>query len=127
MKLSTGGAFSSMSANDIAAARAFYSDTLGVSVEDGGMGTIRLRLESGVVVIYPKPDHVPAAFTVLNFPVDDIDVAVDELVSKGVVFERYAGFDQDEKGIARGKAANRGPDIAWFTDPAGNVLAVMSS
>jgi predicted enzyme related to lactoylglutathione lyase len=73
-------------------------------------------------MVYPKPDHVPATYTILNFPVDDIDAAVDELASRGVEFLRYEGFEQDEKGIARGD----GPDIAWFTDPAGNILAVLT-
>jgi hypothetical protein len=72
-------------------------------------------------LVYEKPDHTPATYTILNFPVDDIDKAVDELSARGVRFERYDGFDQDEKGIARGE----GPYIAWFTDPAGNVLSVL--
>ena len=76
--------------------------------------------------IYPKDDHKPATFTVFNFEVADIDAAVDELVAAGVTLERYDGMNQDEKGIARGKAANMGPDIAWFTDPAGNILSVLN-
>lgn len=80
------------------------------------------------IFIYQKDDHEPASFTILNFPVENIDEAVDGLVARGVTFERYEGFpfEQDEKGIAHGKAANMGPDIAWFKDPAGNVLAVLS-
>jgi catechol 2,3-dioxygenase-like lactoylglutathione lyase family enzyme len=121
-------AYSGFSVDDIEAARAFYRDTLGLSVSDGGMGAILLELGSGAVVyVYPKPNHEPATYTVLNFPVDDIDVAVDGLVAAGVVFARYEGAYQDEKGIARGKAVNQGPDIAWFTDPAGNVLSVMEN
>jgi predicted enzyme related to lactoylglutathione lyase len=126
--ITTRRAFSGMSTNDIGAARRFYAETLGIPVDDAGMGAIRLRLDSGgLVYIYPKPNHAPASFTVLNFPVEDIDDAVDELTARGVVFQRYEGAFQDAKGIARGKAANRGPDIAWFTDPAGNILSVMSS
>ena len=78
------------------------------------------------IMVYPKDDHQPAVFTILNFPVDDIDKAVDELTERGVSFERYDGFDQDEKGIARGApGGGEGPSIAWFTDPAGNILAVL--
>jgi catechol 2,3-dioxygenase-like lactoylglutathione lyase family enzyme len=121
-------AYSGYSVDDIEAARAFYRDTLGLSVSDGGMGAILLELGSGAVVyVYPKPNHEPATYTVLNFPVDDIDAAVDELVAAGVVFARYEGAYQDDKGVARGKAVNQGPDIAWFTDPAGNVLSVMEN
>jgi catechol 2,3-dioxygenase-like lactoylglutathione lyase family enzyme len=120
-------AFSGMSTNDIEASRAFYEGVLGLTVKDEGMGSISLQLpRGGAVFIYPKDDHVPATFTVLNFVVDDIDAAVDELASKGVVMERYDDFPLDEKGIARGKSVGQGPDIAWFTDPAGNVLSVLS-
>jgi predicted enzyme related to lactoylglutathione lyase len=118
-------AYSGFSVNDLDAARAFYGGTLGVNVEDSPMGMIVLRIEgSNGVLVYPKPDHAPATYTVLNFPVDDIDAAVDRLAEKGVVFERYEGLT-DDKGIARGRAAGRGPDIAWFTDPAGNILSVL--
>ncbi|PZG05274.1 VOC family protein [Nonomuraea aridisoli] len=115
-------AFSGFSVDDVAAATAFYGKTLGLRVsEEHGMLTLHLG-GGGDVLIYPKGDaHVPATFTVLNFPVDDIDGAVDELTARGVRFERYEGFTQDEKGIARGD----GPPIAWFTDPAGNVLSVL--
>ena len=124
----TTGAFSGMSSNDIAASRTFYEDVLGIPVVDSSMGSIMLRLETGgLVFIYPKPDHVPANFTILNFPVTDIDATVDALAAQGVTFQRYEGAYQDEKGIARGKAANRGPDIAWFTDPAGNILSVLEN
>ena len=125
---STTEAFSGMSSNDVAASRKFYEDVLGIPVEDAGMGAITLQLDSGgVVYIYPKSDHQPASYTALNFPTDDIDATVDELTAKGVKFERYEGAHQDEKGIARGKAANQGPDIAWFLDPAGNILSVLSN
>jgi catechol 2,3-dioxygenase-like lactoylglutathione lyase family enzyme len=115
-------AFSGFSVNDVAAARSFYGDTLGLEVsEENGLLWLRTGQGSGVLV-YPKPDHIPASFTILNFPVADIDEAVDELTKKGVRFERYEGFEQDEKGILRG---DEGPPIAWFTDPAGNVLSVL--
>jgi len=114
-------AFSGFAANDVQRAKEFYADTLGLEVsEDHGM--LHLHLGSGTtVLIYPKPNHVPATFTVLNFPVDDIDKTVDELTARGVRFERYEGFNQDERGVAR----DAGPYIAWFTDPAGNVLSVL--
>jgi catechol 2,3-dioxygenase-like lactoylglutathione lyase family enzyme len=119
-------AFSGFAVPDIEAARRFYGDTLGLRVEVnqemGGMLTLHLGGGTDVMV-YPKPDHTPATYTVLNFPVGDVDRAVDELAAKGVQFERYDGFDQDEKGIARGM----GPAIAWFTDPAGNVLSVLEA
>src|SRR5215210_3599082 len=109
-------AFSSFAVDDIDAARSFYGEQLGLTVTDGDMGFITLELAGGrPTMIYPKPDFTPATYTVLNFQVDDVDAAVDELSSRGVEFERYDGFDQDEKGIARGE----GPDIAWFKDPAG--------
>jgi catechol 2,3-dioxygenase-like lactoylglutathione lyase family enzyme len=119
--LSDSKAFSGFAANDIAQARAFYADTLGLEVtEEHGM--LNLHLAGGTeVLIYPKPDHTPAEFTVLNFPVDDVETAVDALTERGVSFERYEGAGQDEKGIMRGN----GPDIAWFRDPAGNILSVL--
>ncbi|HEV7121660.1 MAG TPA: VOC family protein, partial [Candidatus Paceibacterota bacterium] len=88
---------------------------------------LELQFGNGTsVFVYPKPDHVPAAFTILNFRVEDIDAAVDALAAAGISTERYDGMHQDEKGIARGKAAGMGPDIAWFKDPAGNILSVLS-
>jgi catechol 2,3-dioxygenase-like lactoylglutathione lyase family enzyme len=114
-------AFSGFSAPDIEAARRFYGDTLGLETsEDNGLLTLQIAGGRNVLV-YPKPDHEPATFTVLNFPVDDIDDAVDELTERGVEFERYEGFGQDEKGIMR----EQGPPIAWFKDPAGNILSVI--
>lgn len=90
------------------------------------MGNIRLELPAGAaVLVYPKQDHVPATFTILNFVVADIDAAVDELAASGVEFLRYEGLPADAKGILRGRAVGRGPDLAWFEDPAGNVLSVM--
>jgi predicted enzyme related to lactoylglutathione lyase len=117
-------AFSGFSVNDMAAAKKFYSTTLGLEVVDGPMG-LELKLAGGGrVFIYSKDDHVPATFTVLNFPVDDIEKAVEELTGEGVSFEHYDSMT-DEQGIARGIAAHRGPDIAWFKDPAGNILSVL--
>lgn len=116
-------AFSGFAVDDIAAAKEFYGGTLGLDVSEADMGLLMLHLAGGTeVIIYPKPNHTPASFTILNFPVDDIGEAVDELTRRGVRFERYEQFEQDEKGIARG---NGGPQIAWFTDPAGNVLSVL--
>ncbi|MDQ3915108.1 MAG: VOC family protein [Actinomycetota bacterium] len=119
-------AFGSFSVDDIPAAKEFYGTTLGVDVsEEQGMLTLRIA-GGGEIMIYPKPNHTPAAFTVLNFPVGDLDATVDELTRRGVTFERYDGFDQDAKGIAR-PAGGEGPPIAWFTDPAGNILSVLES
>ena len=119
--------FSSFSVNDVAAAKRFYGETLGLDVKDGGMDTLEIHLAGGqAVMLYPKPDHQPASFTVLNFPVDDIDAAVDELTANGVRMERYEQIETDDKGIFRGLQRNEGPDIAWFTDPAGNVLSVLT-
>ncbi len=124
--MTTTGSFSGFSVNDQAAALAFYRDTLGLDVDDTGMG-LALRLPGGGhVFIYEKADHRPATFTVLNFEVDDIDTAVTELDAAGVSLERYEGMPQDEKGVLRGTAAGQGPDIAWFTDPAGNILSVLN-
>ncbi|MFD7630276.1 VOC family protein [Streptomyces sp. NPDC059851] len=116
-------AFSGFSVRRIEDVEDFYGSTLGLRVEaDGGM--LFLHLAGGNdVLLYPKDDHEPATFTVLNFPVPDIDEAVDGLVARGVVFERYEGFGQDEKGIAREN--DGGPEIAWFKDPAGNILSVL--
>jgi catechol 2,3-dioxygenase-like lactoylglutathione lyase family enzyme len=114
-------AFSGFSSNDIAAAKAFYAGALGLEVEEAN-GMLRLHLAGGGrVLVYPKPNHEPATYTVLNFPVKDVAAAVDQLVAAGVKFERYEGMDQDERGIMRGG----GPLIAWFKDPAGNVLSVL--
>jgi catechol 2,3-dioxygenase-like lactoylglutathione lyase family enzyme len=114
-------AFSGFSVSDIDEARKFYAETLGLRVNEQ-YGLLTLRLAGGRdTLIYPRPDHTPATFTILNFRVDDIDAAVDELTSRGVSFERYEGMEQDAKGINRGG----GPFIAWFTDPAGNILSVL--
>ncbi|MBD0739443.1 VOC family protein [Streptomyces sp. CBMA29] len=115
-------AFSGFSVDDVEAARTFYGETLGIRVsEANGLLTLHLAGDREVLV-YPKgADHRPATFTILNFPVPDIDAAVDELGRRGVRFERYEGMPTDAKGIFRGG----GPLIAWFTDPAGNVLSVL--
>jgi predicted enzyme related to lactoylglutathione lyase len=115
-------AFSGFSSNDIPAAKQFYGETLGVELTEE-MGGLGLQLATGgSVFVYPKPNHEPASFTVLNFPVDDIDAAVDELTERGVSFERYEGMPQDDRGIMRDVP---GPKIAWFKDPSGNILSVL--
>lgn len=119
-------AFSGYSVNDIRKAKSFYQDTLGLVVKENAMGMIELHIEgNNPIILYPKPDHVPATFTVLNFPVADVEKAVDDLAQKGVAFEQYGGnIKTDAKGISRG---NGGPDIAWFKDPAGNILSVLKA
>ncbi|MGW6460512.1 VOC family protein [Streptomyces sp. NPDC055078] len=114
-------AFSGFAVDDIPAASKFYGETLGLRVsEDNGMLILHLAGDRDTLV-YPKPDHTPATYTILNFPVSDIEQAVDGLTERGVEFLRYEGFETDERGIFRGG----GPLIAWFTDPAGNVLSVL--
>ena len=118
-------AFSGFAVDDIEKAKQFYAETLGLEVtEEHGMLTLHIAGDRPILV-YPKPNHTPASFTILNFPVDDIEPAVDQLAARGVVFERYEGTPAatDEKGIFRGG----GPLIAWFTDPAGNVLSVVET
>ena len=117
-------AFSGFSVDDPAAARRFYEETLGLRVfDEGAEGMMRLDLGGGTnVLVYPKPDHTPASFTVLNFPVPDVEKAVDELTARGVRFEQYEDPPTDAKGIMR----EGGPLIAWFTDPAGNVFSVIA-
>ena len=122
-------AFSGFSVDDIDAARAFYGDTLGLEVTTNAMGFLDIRLpQGGSILVYAKPNHAPASFTILNFPVEDVEAAVDDLNARGVVTKIYTDpdFGTDAKGIAHG-APGRGPDIAWFTDPAGNVLAVLAA
>lgn len=122
--------FSGFSVDNAEKAKDFYVNTMGLELEDEKMGLQFKLAGGGMVFIYEKENHVPATYTVLNFVVDNIEEAVDELVAKGVKFEHYAmsgGPKTDEKGIARGKATNMGPDIAWFTDPAGNILSVLQN
>jgi predicted enzyme related to lactoylglutathione lyase len=115
-------AFSGFAVDDVPKAREFYEKTLGLKVSEQ-MGLLVLHLAGDRdTIAYPKPDFTPATYTILNFPVDDIDEAVDQLTERGVTFERYGGFEQDQKGISR---MPDGPPIAWFTDPAGNILAVL--
>jgi catechol 2,3-dioxygenase-like lactoylglutathione lyase family enzyme len=121
-------AYSGFAVNDLDKAREFYGEALGLNVKvlDEENGLMQLDHAGGkVTLVYLKPDLEPGNYTILNFPVDDIDAAVEELSGEGVSFERYEGFDQDDKAIARGIAENRGPDIAWFKDPAGNILSVL--
>jgi len=117
-------AYSGFGVDDLQKAREFYGETLGLKTsvisEENGLMSLHLAGDRDTLV-YQKPGYMPATYTILNFPVDDIDKAVDELASRGVRFERYDGFEQDEKGISRGE----GPYIAWFKDPAGNVLSVL--
>jgi predicted enzyme related to lactoylglutathione lyase len=116
-------AFSGFAVDDVDAAERFYGETLGIETSRGEMGMLELHLAGGRdTLVYPKPDFVPATYTILNFTVDDVEAAVDQLTERGVEIERYDGFGQDEKGIARGE----GPDIAWFKDPAGNILSVLA-
>jgi len=117
-------AFSGFAVDDLQKAQAFYEQTLRLKtslIEQAGLLTLHLAGGRDTFV-YEKPDFVPATYTILNFPVDDVEAAVDELTAEGVEFERYEGFEQDEKGIARGGG---GPTIAWFKDPSGNILSVL--
>ena len=117
-------AISGFAVDDIARAQQFYGETLGIrTTDENGLLTLHLAGDRPTL-IYPKPDFEPATYTVLNFAVDDIDAAVEALTGRGVSFDRYDGFDQDERGIARGDG---GPPIAWFRDPAGNILAVLET
>jgi catechol 2,3-dioxygenase-like lactoylglutathione lyase family enzyme len=114
-------AFSGFSVDDLPTAKRFYGETLGLDVSEEN-GLLNLHIPGGVdILVYPKDNHTPATFTILNFPVDDIDATVDELTRRGVRFERYPGLDADDKGVHR----TEGPYIAWFTDPAGNILSVL--
>ncbi|MDB4902265.1 MAG: Glyoxalase-like domain protein [Mucilaginibacter sp.] len=116
-------AFCSFSVNDLQKAKEFYNQTLGIEISEGMMGILTLHISGGgKIIIYPKPNHEPASFTVLNFPVSDVEKTVDKLTSLGITFEQYEGeIKTNEKGIASGN----GPKIAWFKDPAGNILSVL--
>ena len=117
--------FSGFSVNDLDKAEEFYSNILEFSVKTNAMGYIELDIpDNNNIIIYPKPDHQPAVFTVLNIPVENIDEAVNHLVKKGIQFEQYEGeITTDEKGICR--SDGKGPDIAWFKDPAGNIISIL--
>lgn len=119
-------AFSSFSVNDLQQAKEFYRNKLGLKVIDNPMGLIELEINgNNNIMIYPKPNHEPATFTVLNFPVDDIEKTVDDLTAKGIVFEQYSGeIETDEKGICKNP---QGPMIAWFKDVAGNIISVIQN
>lgn len=123
--MKTLGAFSGYSSSDIPTCKVFYKETLGIELEEQ-MGGLRFTINGQKVFIYLKPDHQPAVFTVLNFVVENIDATIDELLAKGVSFERYEGLpaQQDDRGVLRGKDAGMGPNIAWFKDPSGNILAL---
>lgn len=118
-------AFSGFSVNDLDAAKAFYGDKLGLTVHEvaGGL-VLEIAGNSNNIFIYPKPDHTPATYTILNFPVENIDQTAQALTSAGISLEHYGGMT-DEHGVARGIAAHRGPDILWFKDPAGNILSAL--
>ena len=119
-------AFSTFSVNDLEKAKEFYGQTLGLEISETKEGLGLKIARGGRIFIYPKPNHEPATFTILNFPVADIDQAVDSLTKLGMQFERYEGeMKTDEKGIFRGADQNKGPNIAWFKDPAGNILSVL--
>jgi len=119
--LGTAKAFSSFAVDDLTAAKTFYSHRLGLRMSEEH-GPLWLQIDGARdILVYPKPDHTPASFTILNFRVDDIEQAVDELAARGVRIQRYEGFETDDKGIYRGQ----GHSIAWFTDPAGNGLCVV--
>jgi catechol 2,3-dioxygenase-like lactoylglutathione lyase family enzyme len=117
-------AFSGFAVPDIEEARRFYGEVLGLRVSSEAPELLTLHIAGDrATLVYEKPDFEPATYTILNFPVGDVDRAVDELTARGVTFERYEGFDQDERGVMRGE----GPPIAWFRDPAGNILSVLEA
>ncbi|GAA4684232.1 VOC family protein [Frondihabitans cladoniiphilus] len=123
--ITTTSAFSGYSVGDIEVARTFYGSQLGLDVSDGQMGNLSITLPGGApVLLYPKDDHVPATFTVLNLVVPEIDAAVAELEAAGIPLENYGGY-ADERGILRGKSVGMGPNIAWFLDPSGNILSIL--
>ena len=123
--LSTSKAFSGFSVDDLSAAKTFYHNTLGLTVKDNPMGLLELHVEGSTpILVYHKPHHTPATFTILNFPVEDVEQAVDTLTAQGITFEQYAELNTDEKGISR---SHEGPTIAWFKDPAGNILSLLQA
>lgn len=125
MLISESEAYSGFAVPDLGVAKAFYGGKLGLTIHDTPEGGIELVLGGGGrVFVYPKPDFVPATYTILNFPVADIEAAVDALIAAGIEMQRYPGLGADDRGIARDP---RGPAIAWFTDPAGNILSVLQN
>ena len=128
--LSDSHAFSGFSVKDLSEAKKFYSEVLGLNIEEDEMG-LKIKIAGGnPLFVYPKENHEPATYTILNFPVENIDKTVEELKSKGVTFDQIdmgGGAKTGEDGIMRGRAANMGPDIAWFKDPSGNVLSVLQN
>ena len=123
--LTTSRAFSGFAVRDLEEVKEFYGTKLGLPIVVTPEG-LQLHLAGGLVeFVYEKSDHVPATFTILNFPVTDIRATVQEMTEAGIVFERYSGFEMDEQGICWGREAGRGPDIAWFKDPSGNILSVL--
>lgn len=128
LRIRTDEAFSGFAVPDIEDALAFYRDVLGVDAAPAEMGSLELKLGARSVFVYPKPDFEPATYTILNFPVDDIDEAVDAMVERGVAFEHYDGdIATDERGVFRGADQGGGPNIAWFRDPAGNILSIIET
>lgn len=123
--LSAKTVFSGLSVDDLDKAKTFYTETLGLTLDSEKMGLALNLIGGGKLFIYVKENHQPASYTALNFVVDDINAAVDQLSGQGVSFEHYEDMHQDEKEVARGIASNMGPDIAWFKDPAGNILSVL--
>lgn len=126
MQALSGNIVSSFSVNDLAAAKSFYTKVLGLNVREDAMGILEVRHDNGGMTwVYPKPDHQPATFTVLNFPVSDLSASVDQLIARGITFEQYHSeyLQTDKKGIMHGDG--KGPDIAWFKDPAGNIMSVV--
>jgi predicted enzyme related to lactoylglutathione lyase len=119
--------FSSFSVDDPAKAKTFYSQVLGLDVEDGKMGLVLHMTDGGTVYIYPKENHEPATFTVLNIRVENLEAAIEELRKNSVELEHYEGMGQDDSGVLRGKASGHGPDIGWFKDPAGNIVSILEN
>jgi len=117
-------AFSGLGVDDLDATKQFYGGKLGLEIEENPEG-LTLRLPGGTLFVYQSPSFTPAGYTVLNFEVDDIDVAAAELAAAGIELERYAGLPQDDNGVVRGRAVGQGPDIAWFRDPSGNILSIL--
>jgi len=119
-------AFSGLGVDDLEAAKQFYGGKLGLTVEENPAG-LTLQLPGGTLFVYQSPAFTPAGYTVLNFEVEDIDAAADELARAGIELERYEGMPHDDNGVVRGRSTNQGPDIGWFRDPSGNILSILQS